>query len=208
MRRCGLARTRIPGVRATVPGCAPVSARPLTSSFRSGSAPDISSKCRPSVGRTRPFSVVYAPHRRLSAASRTLIDMRVASASRACNDSNTGGPGSNVRRRLHLSASPRGAPGRACAPASMRSSRRLNRPEQARHPRPRDHGRCGHKQVAGRRHVPRSGGKRFRRFHNRDGDTGIEHARRAPEYGRGERVRARMKRVTHMHRSSKDAAVQ
>lgn len=30
-------------------------------------------------GRTRPFSVIYAPHRRLSAASRALIDMLVAS---------------------------------------------------------------------------------------------------------------------------------
>lgn len=34
-------------------------------------------------GRTRPFSVVYAPHRRLSAASRNLIDMLVTSASEA-----------------------------------------------------------------------------------------------------------------------------
>lgn len=46
----------------------------------------------PLRGPTRPFSVVYAPHRRLSAASRTLIDMRVTSAARACTDSNTGGP--------------------------------------------------------------------------------------------------------------------
>ncbi|CAB3763948.1 hypothetical protein LMG29660_04878 [Burkholderia puraquae] len=31
-------------------------------------------------GRTRPFSVIYAPHRRQSAASRALIDMLIASA--------------------------------------------------------------------------------------------------------------------------------
>ncbi|WP_175874344.1 LysR family transcriptional regulator [Burkholderia sp. BCC0397] len=34
-------------------------------------------------GRTRPFSVIYAPHRRLSAASRNLIDMLVTSAAEA-----------------------------------------------------------------------------------------------------------------------------
>lgn len=79
-----------------------------------------------------------------------------------------GGPGlhrlQDGRTVIERPASPapecvaEGAPGRACAPASMRSSRRLNRPEQARHPRRRDHGRCRHKQVAGWRHVPRSGG--------------------------------------------------
>ncbi|GAB3395748.1 hypothetical protein GCM10027514_43760 [Azotobacter armeniacus] len=32
-------------------------------------------------GRTRPSSVIYAPHRRLSAASRALIDVLVGTAS-------------------------------------------------------------------------------------------------------------------------------
>ncbi|WP_374992733.1 hypothetical protein [Burkholderia multivorans] len=34
-------------------------------------------------GRTRPFSVIYAPHRRLSAASRSLIDMLTMSTAEA-----------------------------------------------------------------------------------------------------------------------------
>ncbi|MGO4779571.1 LysR family transcriptional regulator, partial [Lysobacter sp. 2RAB21] len=31
-------------------------------------------------GRSRPFSLIYAPHRRLSAASRALIDLMVGEA--------------------------------------------------------------------------------------------------------------------------------